>query len=210
MKSVNINWRINHQIRASDVRVIGSDGKQIGVMKLSEALKEAEKQGLDLVEIAPLANPPVTKIANLGKLRYEEEKKLKKEKKGQKGGDTKEIRFSPFIGEADYQTRLIRIKEFLSEKNKVRVVVKFGGRQMGSKSFGYKVLERILSDAGLVNVDMEPKFLGRNLMMVISPIFKKVVKEENIKEKENIIEKLEGEKSEKKRKIICQSKKPEK
>ena len=178
MKSVYINWRINHQIRASEVRVIGPDSKQIGVLKLTDALAEAEKQGLDLVEIAPLAKPPVVKIADLGKLRYEEEKKLKKEKKGQKGGDTKEIRFSPFIGEADYQTRLIRIKKFLAEKNKVRVVVKFGGRQMGSKDFGYKVLKRILNDACSVNVDMEPKFLGRNLMMVISPTFKKAIKEE--------------------------------
>jgi translation initiation factor IF-3 len=178
LKNANLNWRINHQIRASEVRVIGPDGKQIGVLKLTDALKEAEKQGLDLVEIAPLANPPVVKIADLGKLKYEEEKKLQKEKKGQKGGDTKEIRFSPFIGEADYQTRLIRIKEFLAEKNKVRTVVKFGGRQMGSKDFGYKVLKRILADTDPVNIDMEPKFLGRNLIMVISPTNKKVVKEE--------------------------------
>jgi len=182
LKSVNINWRINHQIRAPEVRAIGPDGKQIGVLKLSEALNEAQNLELDLVEIAPQAKPPVVKIANLSKLRYEEEKKLKKEKRGQKGGGTKEIRFSPFIGEADYQTRLIRIKEFLAEKNKVRVVVKFGGRQMGSKNFGYKVLQRILEDAGTVNVDMGPKFLGRNLVMVISPTYKKVIKEEDNKQ----------------------------
>lgn len=159
--------------------MIGPDGKQIGIMKLPDALKEAQKLELDLVEIAPQAKPPVTKIANLGKLKYEEEKKLKKEKKGQKGGDTKEIRFSPFIGEADYQTRLLRIKEFLEDKNKVRLVVKFGGRQMGSKDFGYKILKRVLSDVGTVNIDMEPKFLGRNLMMVISPTYKKPAKEGN-------------------------------
>jgi translation initiation factor IF-3 len=178
LKNLNLNWRINHQIRASDVRVIGPDGKQIGILKLTDALSEAEKHGLDLVEIAPLAKPPVVKIADLGKLRYEEEKKLKKEKKGQKGGDTKEMRFSPFIGEADYQTRLTRIKEFLSDKNKVRVVVKFGGRQMGSKDFGYQVLKRVLKDTDPVNIDMEPKFLGRNLIMVISPTNKKILKEE--------------------------------
>lgn len=170
MKSVNLSWRINHQIRAPEVRVIGSDGKQIGILKLPEALARAQKEGLDLVEIAPAAKPPVCKIANLGKLKYEEEKKLKKEKRGIKGGETKEMRFTPFIGEADYLTRIKRILEFLKEKNKVRVVVKFGGRQMGSKDFGYKLLERVVADSGNVNIDMPPKFLGRHLTMVISPL----------------------------------------
>ena len=179
MKSVNINWRINNQIRSPEVRVIGSDGKQIGILKLSEALAKANEEGLDLVEIAPTAKPPVVKITELGKLRYQEQKKLKKEKRGIKGGETKEIRFSPFIGEADYNTRVGRIREFFEEKNKVRVVVKFGGRQMGSKDFGYRLIERIIKEFdGGINIDMPPKFLGRHLTCVISPMNKKVISTE--------------------------------
>lgn len=182
MKNANLNWRINHQIRAPEVRVIGADGKQIGILKLSEALAEAQKQNLDLVEIAPKAQPPVVRIADLGKLKYAEEKKLKKEKKGIKGGDTKEMRFTPFIGDADYQVRIKRVKEFLEDKDKVRVVVKFGGRQLGSKDFGYKLLDRVLTDCQGVNIDMEPKFLGRNLMMVISAGGKQNAKTESKKD----------------------------
>ena len=183
MKSANINWRVNNQIRAPKVRVVGVDGKQIGVLPIGKALDKAKEAKLDLVEIAPSAKPPVVKITNLGKLRYQEEKKLRREKKGAKGGDTKEIRFSPFIAEGDYLTRLIKIKQFLEEKNKVRVVVKFGGRQMGSKDFGYKIMERVVDESGNVNIDMKPKFLGRHLTMVISPSGKKVIEKENDEEK---------------------------
>ena len=137
-------WRTNEQIRAPKVRVIGSGGKQVGVIDTSKALALAKKEGLDLVEIAPFAKPPVTKIVDIGKFKYEEEKKQKAQKKKTKSSELKEIRFSPFIGEADYNTRLIRIKEFLEDKNKVKVVVKFKGRQMGSKQFGYKLFERLL------------------------------------------------------------------
>lgn len=174
MSKKKFNWRINEQIHALKVRVIDAKGKQIGILGLDEALSKAKKEKLDLVEIAPKAKPPVVKIVNLGKFRYEEEKKLRTEKKKGKSGELKEIRFSPFIADNDYQTRMGRIKDFLKEKNKIRVVVKFKGRQMGSKQFGYKLLERILDDLGeAVAVDMEPKFLGRHLVMVISPTSKK-------------------------------------
>lgn len=183
MKSAKTNWRINDQIRAPEVRVIGSDAKQLGILKISDAIKKAKEERLDLVEIAPKANPPVVKIIELGKLKYEEEKKLRKEKKGAKGGDTKEVRFSPFIGEADYLTRLERIKEFFEDKNKVRLVVKFGGRQMGSKEFGYKLIDRVISEFGEgINIDMQPKFLGRHLTCVISPKNKAVKSKDNQEE----------------------------
>jgi len=139
-------------------------------MKLSEALEKSRQEGLDLVEVAPNANPPVVRIVNLGKFRYQEEKKLKKLRKGQKGGDIKELHFSPFIAEADYNVRLSKIKEFLKEGNKVKVVVKFGGRQMGSKQFGYELLKKIFGQLGeSITIDMEPKFLGRYLTTIISP-----------------------------------------
>jgi len=168
-----LNWRINHQIHAPKVRVIGADGKQAGVLTKSEALKLAEKEGLDLVEIAPFAKPPVAKIVDIGKFRYQEEKKLKKQKGKVKTTDIKELRFSPFIAEADYNTRLERIKEFLQEGHKIRAVVKFKGRQMGSKQFGYDLLKKLIDDLGeSINIDMEPKFIGRHLSMVVSPIGK--------------------------------------
>lgn len=168
---------MNENIRVPEVRVIGADGKQLGVIPTPEAIKKAREEGLTLVEVAPLAKPPVAKIVEFGKFKYQEEKKLKKQKKA-KGGELKEIRFSPFIAEADYQTRLKRVKEFLGEKNKVKVVVVFMGRQMGSKPVGYKLLERILKDVGEGAIcDMEPKFLGRYLVTIISPYAKAKNKE---------------------------------
>ena len=171
MKTKNIYWRINDRIHAPKERVIDEKGRQIGVLTIKDALNKAKDAQLDLVEIAPNTDPPVVKIIEFGKFKYQEEKKLRKQKKGVKGGDIKEIRFSPFIGEADYKTRIGRIKEFLEDKNKVRVVVKFKGREMGSKKFGYDVLQRILTHfEGKVALDMDAKFLGRHLVMVISPL----------------------------------------
>lgn len=173
MRSNKINYRINQQIKSDEVRVIDPEGKQIGVLKLSEALKKAQELELDLVEVAPNAKPPVARIIEIGKLIYQEEKKARKDRKAIKGGEIKEIRFTPFIAEADFNTRFVRISEFLQEKNKVRVVVKFGGRQMGSKMFGYNLIERIFSQlSGTINVDMQPKFIGRHLTTVISPLTK--------------------------------------
>lgn len=163
-------WRINEQIRCNEVRVIASDGKQLDVMKPADALKIAQEEGLDLIEIAAKAKPPVVKIANFGKFRYQEEKKRKKVKKKAKAADIKELRFSPFIGEADYNTRLKRINGFLKDGSKVRAVVKFKGRQMDSKPFGYNLMKKLLEDVETnVVVDMKPKFIGRHLVMVISP-----------------------------------------
>jgi translation initiation factor IF-3 len=175
-----ISYRINHQINAPELRVISSDGKLVGVIPTHEAIRKALDQGLTLIEIAPNAKPPVAKIVNLGKFKYEEEKKARKERKGVKGGDTKEVRFSPFIGEHDYNTRLARVQEFLDDKNKVRLVVVFTRRQLGSKQFGYDLLAKITKHFGeRIGIDMTPKFLGRNLMMVISPkaVIKKKVEE---------------------------------
>ncbi len=171
----NLYWKIDFRIQAPELRVIGADGKQLGILKRQEALDLAQKEGLTLVEIAPNAKPPVAKIVDFGKFRYQEEKKLKKSSKS-KGGELKEVRFSPFIAQNDYNTRLNRVKEFLSDKDKVRLVVVFRGPQMGSKQFGYNLLKRIVEELGeTIVVDMEPKFLGKHLMMVISPTNKKVV-----------------------------------
>ncbi len=147
--------------------MIGSDGKQLGVITYFEALKKAKAEKLDLVLIAENAKPPVAKIVNLGKFIYQEEKKLKKQKT--KSTELKEIRFSP-IGEADYETRLKRVKEFLDDKDKVKLAVVFKGKQLGSKAFGYGLLDKIVKNFGeTIHVDSEPKFFGRHLSMIISP-----------------------------------------
>lgn len=170
MKKYNLFWPSNEQIRGSKLRVIGSDDKQIGVLSRDKALELAKKEGLDLLLIVEKADPPVAKIVDYGKHRYREEKKLRETQKKSKTGELKEVRFSPFIADNDYQTRLKRIKEFLTDKSKVRLVVVFKGRQMGSKQFGYGLFRKILLELGDgINVDMEPKFLGRKLAMVISP-----------------------------------------
>jgi translation initiation factor IF-3 len=166
-------WRTDYQIRAPELRVIGNDGKLIGVLKKDEAITKAKKEGLTLIEIAPNAAPPVAKIADFGKFRYAEEKKLRAQAKGVKGGEVKEIRFSPFIAENDFKTRIGRIREFFEDKNKVKVVVVFRGPQMRVKHTGYDVINRIKAEFGDgIVTDMEPKFLGKHLITVLSPVAK--------------------------------------
>lgn len=193
MGKQKLYWRTDYQIRATTLRVIGSDGKLIGVLTKEEALKKAKELGLTLVEIAANAVPPVAKIVDFGKFRYSEEKKLRTQSKGAKGGEVKEIRFSPFIAENDFKTRLARINEFLADKNKVRVVVVFKGPQMRVKHTGYEVLKRINDELGdRILVDMAPKFLGKQLVTVISGTTKKAVKTEKVEEKKEEIQNAEN------------------
>ena len=177
MRKQKLYWRTDYQIRATSLRVIGADGKLIGVLTKEEALGKAKEMGLTLVEIAPNAVPPVAKIVDFGKFRYSEEKKLRSQSKGIKGGEVKEIRFSPFIAENDFKTRIARINEFLTDKNKVRVVVVFKGPQMRVKHTGYEVINKIKEELGdRILTDMEPKFLGKHLVTVISGTNKKNAK----------------------------------
>jgi len=170
LKSISNNWRLNENIPAAELRVLDFEGKQIGVLKKEEALALAKEAGVDLIEIAPNAKPPVAKIIDFGKFKYQEEKKLKEMQKKSKPSDLKELRYTPFIGEGDYQMRFNRIDEFFKEKHKVKIVVYFKVKQLGSRQFGYAILSRILKDLGEgINIDMKPKFLGRNLIMIISP-----------------------------------------
>lgn len=167
------------------MRVIGADGKLIGVLSKDEAIKKAKAAELTLVEIAPNATPPVAKIVDFGKFRYAEEKKLRAQQKKVKGGEVKEIRFSPFIADNDFKVRIGRIKEFFADKNKVRVVVVFTGPQMRVKHTGYDVISKIKAQFGdTVVTDMEPKFLGKHLITVISPISKKSAKIQPVAKKE--------------------------
>ncbi|MDO8452844.1 MAG: translation initiation factor IF-3 [bacterium] len=171
------SWRINQNIYATSLRVIGQDGKQLGVLSKSEALAKADELGLDLVEIAPSAKPPVAKIIDFAKFKYQEEKRDREAKlKERRGSELKEIWFTPFMADNDYQVRLERVKEFLGGGHKVRIAVRFKGRQMGSKQFGYQIADRVVKDTkGSAVVDQEPKFIGRQLLMGLSP-FKKAAK----------------------------------
>lgn len=167
-------WRTNLGISAQTLRVISSDGKQLGVFSKDEALQKAEKEGLDLVEIAPGAKPPVAKIINFAKFKYQQDKKDREAKLAErKGSEIKEIWLTPFMADNDYKVRFGRIKEFLITGFKVRIAIKFTGRQLAHKEFGYELAKRVVNDAkDISRIDSEPKFLGRQLLLTITPVKK--------------------------------------
>jgi len=144
-------YRINQYITAPTIRLIQDDGKQIGVVSIREALQKAQQSGLDLVEIAPKAKPPVVKLINFAKFKYQEAKRLKAEKKGSRRGELKEIQMKPFIGQGDYQTKLKKIEKFLNTGNKVKLSIKFLGRQIIHKEFGYDLIEKLKKETNEKN-----------------------------------------------------------
>lgn len=162
-------YRVNDQIRASQVRLIDANGKSLGVFSPDLALKRAKEQELDLVEVAPKVTPPVVKLIKFSKFLYQEEKR-QRQKKGTRSGQLKEVRFSPFIANNDYNVRIKKIQQFIGEGDKVKVVVKFKARQMGKKDFGYNLIKRVISDLGNVRQESEPKLLGRHLITTITVI----------------------------------------
>ncbi|HSP45785.1 MAG TPA: translation initiation factor IF-3 [Chthoniobacterales bacterium] len=162
--------RVNGRIRAREVRVImGSTGEQLGVLKLSDALRRAQGLGLDLVEVAPTANPPVCKIVDFGKFRYDISKQEKDKKTS--GTKLKEIKFRVNIDDHDYLTKIRHGEGFLDKGNKVRVQLQFRGREMAHQEFGMQLMEKVRDDlAGMSQVEMEPKIAGRNVTMTLSPL----------------------------------------
>lgn len=161
--------RINNAIRAPKVRLIDEEGGQLGVVSFAEALLKAENAGLDLVEVAPNVDPPVCKILDFGKYRYEQEKKLQKSKKSQKNQEIKGIRLSVKIGQNDFDTKLRKAQEFLGKGNKVALQLRFKGREMAHRELGEKVLRNFVEAMGEVVVEQEPKMLGRGMNMVVAP-----------------------------------------
>ncbi len=162
--------RVNHRIRAREVRVInGATNEQLGVLKLPDALRRAEELGLDLVEVAANANPPVCRIVDFGKYRYE----LAKQEKDKKShaGKVKEVKFRVNIDSHDYLTKIRHAEEFLDKGNKLKVQLQFRGRQMAHQELGMAVVLRGKEDlATMGHVDMEPKLVGRAINMVLSPL----------------------------------------
>jgi translation initiation factor IF-3 len=148
---------------------MGTTGEQLGVMKLSDALRRADGLGLDLVEVAPTANPPVCKIVAIGKFRYD----LSKQDKDRRSSGTrlKEIKFRVNIDDHDYLTKIRHGEEFLDKGNKVRVQLQFRGREMAHQEFGMQLMSKVKEDlAGMSQVEMEPKLAGRNITMTLSPL----------------------------------------
>ncbi|MBD3297469.1 MAG: translation initiation factor IF-3 [candidate division Zixibacteria bacterium] len=162
--------RVNRRIRIPQVRVIGSDGEQLGILDTREALQMAQNEGLDLVEISPNARPPVCRILDFGKYQYEEAKNQKKAKKRQQSTQMKEMRYRPKIDEHDIQFKTNRLREFLQDGHKVRAYVEFRGREMTHTEFGYQILERIkemLSDVG--QPESSVRMEGRRMSLIIDP-----------------------------------------
>ena len=162
--------RINDEIRVPQVRLIDDAGEMIGVMSAREALIRAYDAGLDLVEISPNAVPPVCKILDYGKYKYEQQKKANEARKKQKVVEIKEIKVRPNIDDHDYDVKMKQMKNFIGEGDKVKVTLRFRGREMAHQELGVKVLERIRSDLNeLVKVEQMPKLENRQMVMVVSP-----------------------------------------
>ena len=162
--------QLNDDIRDSEVRLIGATGEQLGIMPSSRALDIAEEQGLDLVKISPQANPPVCKLMDYGKFRFEQSKREKEARKNQHIVEIKEVRMSPGIDVGDFNTKLKNAQKFLAEGNRVKVSVRFRGREMAHTEIGRDLLLRFAEQAGEVaNLEKEPKMEGRSMSIFLSP-----------------------------------------
>ena len=162
---------LNDKIRAREVRLIDEDGKQVGVMNKMEALRRASDAGLDLVLISPNAKPPVARIMDYGKYRFEQQKKLKESRKKSKTVSVKEIRLSPTIEGNDFETKLKHVRKFVSKEGaKVRVSIRFRGRAITHKELGQQVLEKMAeSTSDIANVISKPKMEGRSMFLMLAP-----------------------------------------
>ena len=180
----NINWRcfiistkkeleINEEIRDKEVRVIGADGSQMGIMSADKALKLAEEANLDLVKIAPTAVPPVCRVMDYGKYRFEQQKKEKENKKNQKVVETKEVRLSINIDTNDFNTKVNQANKFLKNGDKVKVSIRFRGREMAHSKLGLDVMERFGQAIEGGTIEKPAKLEGRNMLMFIAPAHNK-------------------------------------
>ena len=161
---------LNEAINDKEVRLIGSQGEQLGIMSSAEALRIADEQGLDLVKISPQATPPVCKLMNYGKFRFEQSKREKEARKNQHVVEIKEIRMSPGIDIGDFNTKLKNAQKFIADGNRVKVSVRFRGREMAHTSIGRDLLERFAEQcAETANLDKAPKLEGRMMSIFLSP-----------------------------------------
>ena len=162
--------QINEEIRDSEIRLISATGEQLGIMSAAQAQHIADEQGLDLVKISPQAKPPVCKLMDYGKFRFEQGKREKEARKNQHVVEIKEVRMSPGIDVGDFNTKLKNAQKFIADGNRVKVSVRFRGREMAHQEFGLRQLERVKADLEeLGQVEQMPKMEGRQMIMVIAP-----------------------------------------
>ena len=163
--------RVNDRIRADEIRLIGAEGENVGVVTPSRAMAMAEDAGLDLVEISPNANPPVCKIMDFGKYKYETQKKEAEARKKQKTIEVKEVKFRPNTDTHDYDVKMRNVFKFLDNGDKVKVTLRFRGREMAHLNLGRELLERVAADVeGQGKVENMPKMEGRQMIMMIGPV----------------------------------------
>src|SRR4030042_3946247 len=164
-------WQTNQYIRGEELRVVDEQAKQIGLMTKADALRPAQEEGLDLILVAPNAKPPVAKIIDFAKFKYQEKRKAMEGMKKSKSQDLKEIRFTPFIAENDFQTRIKKSREFLEDGDKVMLVVKFVGRQITRKDFGDNILHKAIQELqDISTLEREPSLRGKLLMTTLAPL----------------------------------------
>ncbi|WP_139345069.1 translation initiation factor IF-3 [Virgibacillus pantothenticus] len=165
---------VNEKIRAREVRLIDANGDQLGVKSRQEALEIAQKRNLDLVLVAPNAKPPVCRIMDYGKYRFEQQKKEKEARKKQKVINVKEVRFTPGIGDHDFETKLKNARKFLEKGDKVKAAVRFRGRAITHKELGREVLDRFAEEVkDIATVETKPKMEGRNMFIMLAPVNEK-------------------------------------
>jgi translation initiation factor IF-3 len=163
--------RVNGKIRAREVRVIGTDGKQLGILSLADAINMARNNGVDLVEIAPNATPPVCRLVDYGKFRYEQAKRDKEARKHQHANKVKEIQLSPSIDPHDFGVKLSHAIDFLCEEMKVKVTLRFRGRELAHKEFGFQQIEKFIKEIGpFGHPDAPPKLVGKGINLMLSPL----------------------------------------
>ncbi len=162
--------RVNRDIRVREVQLIDTDGENKGILLTYDAIKMAEEQGLDLVEVAPNAQPPVCKIMDFGRFRFQEQKKMAEARKKQKIIEIKEIKLRPGIDKHDYEVKMKAMKGFFEEGDKVKVTLRFRGREMAHQDLGMKVLDKVKADTvDIAKVESEPNFEGRQVTMILAP-----------------------------------------
>tara|TARA_S200000501_G_scaffold350692_1_gene367922 strand:- start:94 stop:639 length:546 start_codon:yes stop_codon:yes gene_type:complete len=163
--------RSNNRITSHEVQVINSDGENLGILNLHEAINKAKSENLDLIEISPNARPPVCKIMDMGKYKYDQQKKINKAKKKQKKIELKEIKLRPVTEVHDYTFKIKNAQKFLSKGDKVKFTIRFKGREMQHKNLGSNLMEKIKSDMQSIGkVELEPKFDGKQMIMVVQPL----------------------------------------
>ncbi len=168
--TVREEYRVNDRIEAREVRLVDEQGNMVGVVPLSEALARAERVGLDLVEVAANATPPVCKILDYGRFKYEAQKKASAARKKQKVIEVKEIKMRPNIDENDYQIKMRKVKDFLQEGDKVKITLRFRGREMAHQHLALEIFDRVKKDVeGLAKIEQMPRLEGRQMVMVMAP-----------------------------------------